>query len=551
MVSLSEVLSSFHSILPNKNPYDYQVRCWEKILRIEPGQGLFIEAQTAGGKTEAATLPLITALAKGDYALGRRLIYVLPNRSLVNAMAARLRRDSEKVGELRVVIDHGGTLEPTPMFYGDIVVCTWDSFFYGYAATRSLGERSELPIGNIAVSFVIFDEVHMLQEETLYSIYLLANVLDQLRFLQVPFVVMTATMATKIRDLLRKEGDLWEAPRESDANRPTRGTVKILEDHNPCSIKLEDALKDPSVQRMVRDLDRVLVMADTVEGAVKAFLTLRKLRDDVVLLHSRLMRRTRSSTEETISKTAESDGRILLVATQVVEAGLNIDFQLVITEMAPIEPLIQRLGRGGRKGGKAHAIICGYPGYPYPAELVESAEHVIKEKGVDELERALLDLDMARTMIDPQYDLWGKISREDPLSKAKLFLTKRIVSDLSPLRLAPNFRSVSARPGAYVTLVVPPDQGGEALSVRELLERSFNVSYDSVSKKLPEAIKARLTEITLSRAGKPIARKIKAVRPWGTYEVDPSFYCVDDRGYELGVVSLWRKCSEIFSDLKS
>jgi len=119
---------------------------------------------------------------------------------------------------------------------------------------------------------------------------------------------------------------------------------------------------------------RVLVIVNTVEQAVKVFDALMKLTEDseftclkdrIWLLHSRFTLEDRRKKEETVGKefknpkTEQAEGGKVLVSTQVVEASLNIDADVMFTEVAPLDALVQRMGRVLRRYG---------PGNPPPGK---------------------------------------------------------------------------------------------------------------------------------------------------------------------------------------
>jgi CRISPR-associated endonuclease/helicase Cas3 len=85
------------------------------------------------------------------------------------------------------------------------------------------------------------------------------------------------------------------------------------------------------------------------------------------LIHSRFTQRDRSNIEDLIL----SEQPKILIATQVVEVSLNLDYNVCITEPAPIDALIQRFGRVNRYGirNPEPVIVCRkqvnkYPIYP-------------------------------------------------------------------------------------------------------------------------------------------------------------------------------------------
>jgi len=69
-----------------------------------------------------------------------------------------------------------------------------------------------------------------------------------------------------------------------------------------------------------------------------------------MLIHSRFKRGKRSQLESDLKNVYnESPEACLVVSTQVVEVSLDISFDMMITECAPIDALIQRFGRINRK----------------------------------------------------------------------------------------------------------------------------------------------------------------------------------------------------------
>jgi CRISPR-associated endonuclease/helicase Cas3 len=92
---------------------------------------------------------------------------------------------------------------------------------------------------------------------------------------------------------------------------------------------------------------------------------------DAVLLHSRFCRRDRDNIEKTLQERIPK----VLVATQVVEVSLDVDFEQAFSEPAPIDAMIQRLGRVNRKGERSPANVLVFKeqisNYPiYNGEIV-------------------------------------------------------------------------------------------------------------------------------------------------------------------------------------
>jgi CRISPR-associated endonuclease/helicase Cas3 len=89
-----------------------------------------------------------------------------------------------------------------------------------------------------------------------------------------------------------------------------------------------------------------LIVCNHVPSAQLVYDEVRRRIEDTLLLHSRFCKRDRNRIENRISKNLPK----VLVSTQVVEVSLDIDFELGFTEPAPIDALVQRLGRINRFG---------------------------------------------------------------------------------------------------------------------------------------------------------------------------------------------------------
>jgi len=95
---------------------------------------------------------------------------------------------------------------------------------------------------------------------------------------------------------------------------------------------------------------RVAVFVNTVSRAVEVYERLEKLIDDrpVLLLHSRMPPDSRRRVLDTL----RDCNKHVLVATQVVEAGVDVSFDAAISSAAPASSLVQRVGRVCRYGWK-------------------------------------------------------------------------------------------------------------------------------------------------------------------------------------------------------
>jgi CRISPR-associated endonuclease/helicase Cas3 len=148
-----------------------------------------------------------------------------------------------------------------------------------------------------------------------------------------------------------------------------------------------------AIEKRYRDGEAVLVVAHTVARAQILFDSLgaRCGAGEVSLLHGRFTAENRAAKENGLAARVGTGTRIVgaagcvLVATQVVEVSLDIDFDVLFSDPAPIEALIQRFGRvnRGRRGGERDVVVCTQTGDEanrvYDPEIVARAMAVLRE----------------------------------------------------------------------------------------------------------------------------------------------------------------------------
>ncbi len=121
---------------------------------------------------------------------------------------------------------------------------------------------------------------------------------------------------------------------------------------------------DSLPKRLLSDASRgwfVLVMINRVERAQELFRRVKALVDqdadapEVLLVHSRFRPRERGATMSQLRATTPAQGRIV-ISTQVLEAGVDLDSDVLVTELCPWPSLVQRLGRLNRRGERDGVI---------------------------------------------------------------------------------------------------------------------------------------------------------------------------------------------------
>lgn len=358
-----------------------------------PGLTL-IEAPTGSGKTEAALAYAWRLLAAG---VADSIVFALPTQATANAMLLRAEAFAKDAyGTVNVVLAHGkrqfneGFKELVErgnrltaqgreeagvqcaawlassrkrVFLGQIGVCTVDQVLLSVLPVRHKFVRGF----GLAKSVLIVDEVHAYDA---YMHGLLGEVLRQQKACGGSAVLLSATLPAVLRAKLLDAWDshgpdaahasvpypaLWHAtggkivPRTvAEAQQPPRREVGIECLHLAGAFPNEDLLTRILVAAESGAL--VAVVVNLVDDAQRLARLLRaRTAIDVDIFHARYRFADRQNKEAAAfdhygREAPRTVGRIL-VATQVVEQSLDLDFDWMITQICPVDLLFQRLGR--------------------------------------------------------------------------------------------------------------------------------------------------------------------------------------------------------------
>jgi CRISPR-associated endonuclease/helicase Cas3 len=212
---------------------------------------------------------------------------------------------------------------------------------------------------------VILDEIHAYD---VYTSTLLERFLEWLALLGSPVVALSATLPRDTRKKLLKayaKGCAYSEPNITSDIYPRitalsasgiKGKSFTASDHvkRNLGIKwIKDGQVVPFLQEKLHDGGCVAIICSTVDRAQNVFQTLQGYfpHEELGLFHGRLLFIDREKIE---NKCLEMFGnkdsnkrpkRLILVATQVIEQSLDVDFDLMISDLAPIDLLLQRSGR--------------------------------------------------------------------------------------------------------------------------------------------------------------------------------------------------------------
>lgn len=347
------------------SPFPHQEQVWD--LMFKNHSPLLIRAPTGSGKTESILAPFLAQFLENNFTIAPRLIYVLPMRVLVNNLAERIRNYTKKISESITVKVQHGDISDSPFFIADIVVTTLDQFLYGFARTSlQVGRHIDVPAGSIASSLVVFDEAHMYRDEFTFSV--MRALMEIMHTTRIPFVVMTATMPEKLEKSLFEYIQVPPEHRVLGSMPFNNGSLKINLMSHPLFTEDRVYLDDETLNAIAQH--RTLVIVNQVARAQKIYKEIKthlELDDEqIVLLHSRFTNKDRHEHEnralqiipnKSMLQTSKTARPAVVVSTQVLEAGIDFSAELLITELAPADALIQRAGRCARYAGQSGSMI--------------------------------------------------------------------------------------------------------------------------------------------------------------------------------------------------
>jgi len=343
---------------------------------------LIVEAPMGEGKTELALLAHLRLQA----ALGHRGMYIgLPTQATGNAMFDRTLRFLREFGSserLDIQLAHGGALLDERLIElrgvhgeaGDSIRSSaWFSQRrrplispYGVgtidqALLATLNVKHHfVRLWGLANRVVVLDEVHAYDT---YTSGLIESLLRWLRALGCSVVLMSATLPRNKRDAFvqawgatSSESPALAYPRIlSVGDGGVQGESYTSREMAPIALHALDEELDSLAGYAADQVSRGgcgAVIVNTVDRAQQLYVKLQALvASDVTLMlfHARYPADERSIREHTVLDAFGKDGqrpeRALLVATQVVEQSLDIDFDFLITDLAPVDLLLQRAGR--------------------------------------------------------------------------------------------------------------------------------------------------------------------------------------------------------------
>ena len=298
-----------------------------------------------------------TGAGKTDFLIRRctgRVFYTLPFQASINAMYERIKGDLKNTdADVRLLHAassiklENGTVEEKILqrhIGASVKVLTPHQM-----ASLVFGTKGyEAMIADIKGCDIILDEIHTYSETTqaivLKIVEILCNIGCRVH-------IGTATMPTVLYDRL------VEILGGTDNIYEMKLPDEVLDIFNRHIIHKADSMESLSnvIDEAIQQNQKILLVCNQVKRAQSLFDDLYEKYPHIerMLVHSRFKRGVRSQLESDLRNIYNnSTEACLVVSTQVVEVSLDISFDLMVTECAPIDALIQRFGRINRKRSK-------------------------------------------------------------------------------------------------------------------------------------------------------------------------------------------------------
>lgn len=319
-----------------------ELRPAQKFMKMNTDKNLIVIAPTGSGKTEASLL----------WMNGEKSFYTLPLKVSSNAIYLRIKENYEYkdvallhsdamavyLREYNGNEDIGEKYERSKMLSQPLTVCTVDQLFrFVY---RALG--TEIFAATLKYSKLVLDEIQA------YEPRVIATIIYGLKMIQEmggKFAIITATFPPVLKYFMEQYG-LVEG--KQYIFKDFTGKEYQVEKYPRHKVEIRHSEMNLDEIRLRGKNRKVLVICNTVSKAQKFY---KKLEgENVWLLHSKYIRRDRAFLERKIMEFSESGESGIWITTQIVEASLDIDFDILYTEMCTADSLLQRMGRCNRKG---------------------------------------------------------------------------------------------------------------------------------------------------------------------------------------------------------
>lgn len=371
-VSACDNIESFITQFKPVNPIDH--------IRAEISENCFHRAQdemgiysltvpTGGGKTYASLRFALHHAKKHNL---DRIIYIIPFTSIIEQNANAIRDVLGEINEDDWVLEHHSNLEPEQQTWRSKLACeNWDKPIVLTTMVQFLesmfasGTRDTRRLHQLSNAVLVFDEIQTLP---IRCVHLFNNTINYLtRFCHTTALMCTATqpLLNQLPEQIKPLGEL-QLPLE---NELTPNIEKLYQQLERVSLKnrtkkegWDEGEIAELVQQQLSANKSCLVIVNTKAWAKVLFQTLRnQVADETKIFHlsTGMCSAHRKQILDEVRARLSSGLTTLCISTQLIEAGVDVDFSSVIRFVAGLDSIAQAAGRCNRHGKqkKGHVFV--------------------------------------------------------------------------------------------------------------------------------------------------------------------------------------------------
>jgi len=323
-------------------------------------KGLFqLSVPTGGGKTLAS---LRFALHHAQHHQMDRLIFIVPYTSIIDQNAREVRKIFETVGNSGlIVLEHHSNLTPeNDTWQSKVLSENWDAPIVFTTSVQLLetlfasGTRGVRRMHQLANAVIVFDEIQTLPIKTVHMFNNAINFLVNQCGSSIVFCTATQPLLDRVTadkgaaklsaaaDMMVNVERLYERLRR----------VEVLDERKPGGYQQQEFAA--LARQEIGHCGSVLIVVNTKAQARDIYKLCKNLTEDVYHLSTSMCPAHRMKILDKVRDCLDPDNPkpIVCVSTQLIEAGVDVDFGSVIRALAGLDSIAQAAGRCNRNGRK-------------------------------------------------------------------------------------------------------------------------------------------------------------------------------------------------------
>ncbi len=320
---------------------------------LEGRSDVIISASTAGGKTEAAFLPILTSLLQNDTSNGFQVLYISPLKALINDQYRRLLDMTTETG-INVTPWHGdidmSQKKRSLKNPNGIIIITPESL-----ESFLINRRRFLPSAFSSLRYVVIDELHsFIGTERGKQLQSLLSRIEQIILRKIPRIAMSATFSdySAVKCFLRDDESLPCAiPPQGNSNHEIKILVK--EYIQTKDIDVTDSISQEIYKKLRGSNNLVFTndrgYAESYGVHLSDMCEINGVPNEFRVHHGSISKIERESVERDLQK---GECPVTVFCTSTLELGIDVGKVKSIAQVGTaysVSGLRQRLGRSGRR----------------------------------------------------------------------------------------------------------------------------------------------------------------------------------------------------------